>query len=318
MSKKENLSIEQEECIVELYKKGKEIANARKKPLVLMFYTSGDGGGIDENDLYELETKLDEKLGEQEVSQMDVCIQTTGGDANTSYLLAQLIRKYCSSMEILIPNYAYSGGTLISLSSDKILLGDTARISPIDLQLSYNSEKIAPFALVDIEKYTDFIIDTAKKIDFESDEAKTQFITPLVGKLVEEHGTKKLGELFRMRKLTELHARILLTDYMFKNCSEKKRRIDRVIRGLTSESPAHDFDIDYNMAKKVICLNIETMDRNLYKLTRQLTSICDKAKDLGLICNFINTDRKPFFEVFMPEETQMEVKDGQKKEVTRG
>lgn len=306
------LTTEQKDCILELNKVGQEIANIRDRPLVLMFYSREDGGGIDEDDLYELEAKLDEKL-ENGATQIDVCIQTTGGDANTSYLLAQLIRKYCSFMEILIPNYAYSGGTLIALASDKILLGDTARISPIDLQLSYNNERIPPFALVDIEKYVDFIIDTSKKIDFESENAKTKFITPLVEKLVEEHGTKKLGELFRMRKLTELHAKILLIDYMFKNCPDKKRRIDYVIKGLTSESPAHDFDIDYNMAKKVIGLNIQKMDRNIYKLTRQLTNICEKAKSLGLICNFVNSvDRKPFFEIFLPKKINEVKKDGTK------
>ncbi len=295
------LNKEQKECIVELHKKGKEISRLRNRPLVLMFYSKEVGGSIDEDDLYELENKLDERipLG---VEELDVIIQTTGGDANTSYLLAQLLREYCSYMETLIPNYAYSGGTLISLASDKIILGKTARISPIDLQLSYGgSEKISPFALVDIEKYIDFINDSCDKFQFQSEENKTAFITPLVKELVGEHGTKKLGELFRMRGLTEFHARILLMDYMLKNFSNRKERATHIIKRLTSESPTHDFEIDYNIAKKVLGLSVEQMEGNLYKLTRHLISMCDKAKGLGLICSFTSSkDRKPYFEVFLP------------------
>lgn len=204
-------------------------------------------------------------------------------------------------MDIIIPNYAYSGGTLISLAADKILLGKTAKISPIDLQLSYNNKKIPPFALVDIEKYVDLIIDTCEKMDFDSERAKVHFVTPLLEKLIEEHGTRKLGELFRMRSITELHARILLVDYMFKNAANKKERIQKVIKGLTSESPTHDFEMDFNIARRMVGLNVEKLQQNLYKLTRQLISACNKAKEMGLLCNFVNSnEREPYFEVFLP------------------
>lgn len=303
------LSEEQKKCILDLYKFGKEIANLRKRPLIVMFYSKEDDGGIGEDDLYELENKLEQSIPEG-IKEMDICIQTSGGDANTSYRIAQLLREYCYHLETLIPNYAYSGGTLISLASNKILMGRTGVISPIDLQLSYNSKKISPFALVDIEKYIDFLVDTCNKIDFNSEENKAQFMTSLSKGLVEEHGTRKLGELFRMRTLTELHAKILLQNYMFKNMPNKRQMIEHVIKSLTSESPAHDFEIDYNIAKKGMHLVIEQMDRNLYKLTRHLMNTCKSAKELGLICGFINSDeRKPYFEVFLPDTKLEEIKN---------
>ena len=232
---------EQKECLVTLYNFGNEITNLRKRPLLIMFYSKEECSQIDEGDIYELEQKLNEKIPEG-VFELDVCIQTLGGDANSSYLIAQLIRNYSNYMEILIPNYSYSGGTLISLASNKIILGKTAKISPIDLQLSYIGEDSPPaFALVNIEKYIDFIVDTCNKFKFKDEENKTKFVTPLIKALVESHGTSDLGELFRMRGLTEFHARILLMDYMFKNETEKRKIVDPIIKLLTSESPTHNF-----------------------------------------------------------------------------
>jgi hypothetical protein len=68
------------------------------------------------------------------------------------------------------------------------------------------------------------------------------------------------------------------------------------------------------MAKKLIGLNIEKMDSNIYKLSRLLLNTCEKAKRLGLICSFISTqNRKPYFEVFLPEHDK-EIKDEPKTE----
>jgi len=88
------LTTEHKECILKMSEIGENIANLRGKPLVVMFYSKEDDAGIDENDLYRLEDKLDERIPAG-CNEMDVCVQTSGGDANTSYLLAQLLRDYC-------------------------------------------------------------------------------------------------------------------------------------------------------------------------------------------------------------------------------
>lgn len=74
---KMQLTANQKKGIIELSNIGRTIATIRGRPLVLMFYSKEDDGGINEDDLYALENKLEERIPEC-VSEMDVCIQTSG------------------------------------------------------------------------------------------------------------------------------------------------------------------------------------------------------------------------------------------------
>ncbi len=300
----EQKEISEDDLIINLYRVGQTIASIRNRPLLVMFYSREQIAGIKEEDLYFLEKKLEEKLGKK-VKELDVLLQTLGGEADCSYLLAQLIRDYCDYMETLIPNYSYSGGTLICLASNLINLGKTARLSPIDLQLGFTNgedEEIPSFPLMNIEKYVEFVMDTCKKFQFVDERNKTDYITPLMMELVKEINPTKLGELFRMRGLSEYHSRILLANYMFKNEPNRGEIVEYITNKLTKDTPSHDFEIDYHMARG-IGLKVKPMDRKIYKLARDLLTICGNLKRRGIICQhvFSGKSRKPFFEIFFPQ-----------------
>ncbi|MCH7850297.1 MAG: hypothetical protein IH845_01495 [Nanoarchaeota archaeon] len=300
----DDLTKDQKEDIVKLKKIGNEISTIRQKPLLLIFYSRDNKSSISPDDIFQLEKILEANIPGG-VEDLDVCIQTLGGNADISYLLAQLIRDYCKKMEIFIPNYAYSGGTLISLSSNCIHLGKTARISPIDLQIETRKDGASSsFALIDIEQYIDFVQDTAKKFGFDN-ENKVNYVVPLMRELIEDHRTPELGELYRMKDLSKYHAKILLTNYMFKHDTNRGNRSEVIIKQLTENSPSHDFEVDWKMAKG-IGLKVNLMDEKIYKLLRILMDISHKLKEHGLICDFkSNEGRKPFFEVFFPDKKEV-------------
>lgn len=75
----------------------------------------------------------------------DLILHTPGGYVFYAQLLSKLIKGYGSEVRALVPFYAMSGGTMLALSCDKILMGQFACLGPVDPQLgglfSYGSAR---------------------------------------------------------------------------------------------------------------------------------------------------------------------------------
>ncbi len=278
----------------------KEIMKIRRKPLLVMFY-SDPAGRIMPRDIDSLENVFDdflEKKSKEGFNELDLLIHTHGGHADTSYRIIQLVRTYCKQLNILVPTHAHSGGALIAFGANKIEMGRSATFSPIDVQISSSNEDV--FSLMSIEKYIEFLEDTSKAYKIKDEHNKTMFVIEMTKKLVEEVCPSDLGELFRLRGLTELHAKTLLHNYMFKNNSKKEEIAQKIFSRFTKESPTHAFDMDYELVKES-GLIVEKMDNKIYKLTKDLISMLTYLKRVGVICPFYpesTKQRLPFFEIF--------------------
>lgn len=279
---------------------GYTISELRGRPLLVMFY-SESAGQIMPYDIKALEQIFEDFLKEKNkkgFKEIDLLIHTHGGEAHTAYRLIQLIRSYCNHLNVLVSTHAHSGGTLIAFGSDVVEMGRSATLSPIDVQIGRGKE--GRFGLLSIEKYIDFLEDACKRYSFKNEENKAHFVTELTKELVEEVCPSRLGELFRLRSLTELHAKTLLYDYMFKNSSEKEELANEIIAKFTKESPTHEFVMDYELVKQS-SLRVKRMDEKIYKLSTNLIDILTQLKRAGAICDFYgdSTDkRKPFFKIF--------------------
>ncbi len=272
---------------------GRDIVLYRNRPLVIMYYCDSYGSmyKMDVNALYDtLSKRITGKIQE-----LDVLLHTTGGNPNTAYLLIQTLRKFANKINFLVPLHAYSGGTLMVLGADNIIMGPYASLGPIDIQ-AYGGA----IPILNIEKYVEFVKFAQEQI------VNSSVSVSLLLELTKEIKPSILGELFRLRKLTEYYARILLSDYMFKNSDQRKFIVDRIINRLNTENPDHSFDIDYHIANG-IGLNVELMDDLLFKFCEKLIYLCDSSKHGGEICKFLQRDlcedkeqdfRLPFFEVY--------------------
>lgn len=290
-----------------LEKSFKEITNLRKKPLLVMFY-SDKAGRILPYDIQALEGIFDDFLkneNKEGFMELDLLIHTLGGEAHTSYRLIQMIRSYCKKLNVLVATHAHSGGTLIAFGADIVEMGRTATLSPIDLQVGEG------FALLSVEKYTEFVENISKEHKFKDEKNKCNFVTEMTKFLIEEVGPSQLGELFRLRSLTGLHSKALLHNYMLKNVSNKEELADNIITKFTRESPTHNFLMDYELVDET-GMAVRKMNPNVYKLLRILIDKLILLKRGGFICDFypLSTSiRKPFFKIY-----PMEVdKNGKKK-----
>jgi hypothetical protein len=64
-----------------------------------------------------------------------VLIDSPGGDSKSAYRLAMLFRNSCGGFVAVIPRYAKSAATLLTLGADKIFLGRFAELGPLDALL---------------------------------------------------------------------------------------------------------------------------------------------------------------------------------------
>jgi len=62
-------------------------------------------------------------------------LHTPGGLVLASEQIALALEKHPSKVTVFIPHYAMSGGTMIALAADEIVLDENAVMGPVDPQL---------------------------------------------------------------------------------------------------------------------------------------------------------------------------------------
>lgn len=72
------------------------------------------------------------RRGGRGLKKLDLFIYTRGGATDAVWPLVSLIREYAESFACLVPFRAHSGGTLICLGADEIVMTERAELSPID------------------------------------------------------------------------------------------------------------------------------------------------------------------------------------------
>ncbi|HZR32781.1 MAG TPA: ATP-dependent Clp protease proteolytic subunit [Terriglobales bacterium] len=93
---------------------------------------------------FAFEALIDEitSLGYSEQKLM-MLLNSPGGGLHSSFKVARAIRQSFKEIEIYVPHMAASGGTLIALAADKIVMGIMSQLSPLDPQIYYNGRQIS-------------------------------------------------------------------------------------------------------------------------------------------------------------------------------
>jgi len=66
---------------------------------------------------------------------IDIIIHSTGGIVLAAAQIARAIRDHPAKIRVIVPHYAMSGGTLIALAADEILMDEHAVLGPVDPQI---------------------------------------------------------------------------------------------------------------------------------------------------------------------------------------
>jgi len=130
---------------------------------------------------------------------LDLVLHTPGGLVLAAYQIAHAVRMHHGKVTVFVPHYAMSGGTLISLAADEIVMEEHAVLGPVDPQLGeYPAASLVKLAdskpIADIDDKTWLLADMGRKA---IDQIRSQVKSLLEGK----YSADKAEELARI--LTE-------------------------------------------------------------------------------------------------------------------
>ncbi|GMU96699.1 MULTISPECIES: ATP-dependent Clp protease proteolytic subunit [Ignavibacterium] len=183
---------------------------------------------IDINDSEEILRAI--KLTDKSIP-IDIILHTPGGLVLASEQIANALKKHPAKVTVFVPHYAMSGGTLIALAADEIVMDENAVLGPLDPQLG---QKPAASVLKILEQ---------KPIDKISDE--TLILADLAKKAIEQIKTLIVS---------------LLKDKM------DLQKAESIANILSTGKWTHDYPITVDQARE-LGLNVSTeMPEEVYQL----------------------------------------------------
>ena len=160
--------------------------------------------GVDDLLRLTIEREIDAKLTRRRVS---VVLTTGGGYIEVVRRMVDTIRHFYEVVEFIVPNYAYSAGTIFVMSGDAIHMDYYSRLGPIDPQVpTLDGITMVP-ALGYVERYNDLI---EKAESGQLNEAELQVLI----------GSFDQAQLFKYEHELELSVALLeewLCKYKFKD-----------------------------------------------------------------------------------------------------
>ena len=112
---------------------------------------------------------------------IDVVLHTPGGLVLAALQIARAIHKRPGKVTVFVPHYAMSGGTLIALAADEIVMSEHAMLGPVDPQLGqYPASSIlravARKPVQDVDDATLILADQAEKATAQLRSAVNEFL----------------------------------------------------------------------------------------------------------------------------------------------
>ncbi len=99
---------------------------------------------------------------------LDIVLHTPGGLVLAALQIARAIRRHPGKVTVFVPHYAMSGGTLIALAANEIVMSEDAVLGPVDPQLGQYPaasivKAVAKKPAADVDDNTLILADQAEK-----------------------------------------------------------------------------------------------------------------------------------------------------------
>lgn len=80
---------------------------------------------------------------------LTLILHTPGGMTNATETIVQYVRSKFNEVEVIVPTFAMSAGTMIALATDLIILGRQSQLGPIDPYMAVNGRQTSAQAVID-------------------------------------------------------------------------------------------------------------------------------------------------------------------------
>jgi hypothetical protein len=81
------------------------------------------------------------------VDSLYLLINSPGGGVSSSYKIARMLRASFGNIKAFVPHIAASGGTLMVLAANEVVMGPMSNLTPIDVQVNYNGQYVSSYSM---------------------------------------------------------------------------------------------------------------------------------------------------------------------------
>ena len=294
-----------------LHKFLKTLVNLRKKPVLLLRMGTVTPSSV---------LMTANELRGKKFDALDVVLHTPGGHIESAYKIVKLLRKHSKNLEIIIPSFAKSAGTLICLSGENLIMTTTSELGPLDVQIpeqqegdvdtfksalnGYKSlEQIQTHAIENLDIATKLILHRTGNRMRLQDVIKLaiEFSGNTSGCLYQQIHPKSITEYARALDIGEQYGVRILIRYMGWN----QNKASIVVHRMVYDYPSHSFIID-NEELKELGFQVEQAKDELETILEEVGLVLD-SRDHG------DDNEIKLFEYKKPEEESKQNKKNEKK-----
>lgn len=207
--------------------------------------------------------ELLQNIGKQK--KLDLFLLSPGGYVDPAFKMAKLCRDYSEEkFSVIIPYYAKSAATLLSIGADELVMGHPSEIGPIDPRIkvkdNYGREiNVSATAIKDALK-------VIEELCGDSSERSLKYMP-----LIEKINLDTLGEYERALGASLQYAKTLLETG---NLLTDKSKVNEVAENLAKKYYSHGYAIYADEAKEKLNFNIDFIeDENKWKPIWQLYNL---------------------------------------------
>ncbi|MCL0103501.1 hypothetical protein M1O51_02635 [Dehalococcoidia bacterium] len=189
-------------------------------------------------------------LKEKRISNLILVVNSFGGGVSSSFKVAHALRKNFDNITAFVPHIAASGGTLIALTGNDIVMGDMSTITPIDVQMERNGKMYSVNAMIrSFGALNELFRNTSEEDAPYPWKAMANKLDPV-----------EFQEWIDASNLMETHARTILG--MNKSFGDEA---EKIISRLTTGYPTHTYSITFEEAKEIFGNHIHHEDAPQYR-----------------------------------------------------
>jgi hypothetical protein len=108
---------------------------------------------------FAVETAINEIQAKTDNQKLLLLVNSPGGLVQSSYKIARALRKTFKEITVFVPHIAASGGTLLAIAGNKIVMGMMSQLSPLDPQASVEDGAVSANSVVDAHEFVTRLFD---------------------------------------------------------------------------------------------------------------------------------------------------------------
>lgn len=213
---------------------------------------------------------------------------TNGGDPDAAYWIAKALQNNYEQVQIAIPSFCKSAGTLIAIGAHTLFFGNYGELGPLDIQLSKDDELIGSTSSLVAKQSLVALIGSATNT-FEETMVNIflQSKGRITTKTAAEIAVNLTGTLFRpimeqidpMRVGEHDRSTTIALQYGRRLDAEYENLKDEALEKLIYSYPSHGFVIDYTEASQLFN-RVQEFDQNLTSLLETAAKIVQREGDI--------------------------------------